>query len=165
MPAPPDSRPDTGLSADNPYPLIVPNSGKIFEPVLPPLGPERPRPAGTSTPSAAPLPPQSRAFSHHLPIAGCHDRTRNTLGNLQQYPSFPEGHPSVPFSGTPGCPCPSRQRRDCRPHPSKFFSGLGCEGRGSFAPKTPIPPRQTRFQSPGRQCYPAAGVNYAKHAR
>lgn len=165
MPAPPDSRPDTGLSADSPYPLIVPHSGKIFEPVLPPLGPERPRPAGTSTPSAAPLPPQSRAFPYHLPIAGCHDRTRNTLGNFRKRPSFPEGHPSVPFSGTPGCPCLPDNGGNCRPHPSKFFRDWGVREGAVFAPKTPIPPRQTRFQSPGRQCYPAAGVNYAKHAR
>lgn len=76
MPAPPDLRPDTGSGTGSPHPRVVPHSGKIFDPLLPLLSPERPRPAGTSTPSAAFLSPQSRAFSHHLPLAGCHGRTR-----------------------------------------------------------------------------------------
>ena len=125
--------------AGSPYPLVVPHSGKIFEPFLPPLSPERPRPAGTSTPSAAFLSPQSGAFSHHLSLPVVMTGHAIPSGNLRKRPAFPEGPPSVPFSGTSRCPRPSDNGGACRPHPNKFFPGVGRGGRHSFAPKRPFP--------------------------
>ena len=110
--------------AGSPYPLVVPHSGKIFEPFLPPLSPERPRPAGTSTPSAAFLSPQSGTFSHHLSLPVVMTGHAVPSGNLRKRPAFPEGPPSVPFSGTSRCPRPSDNGGACRPHPNKRMSGM-----------------------------------------
>ena len=63
MPAPPDPRPDTGSRNGRPYPRVVPHSGKIFEPFLPILSPERPRPADTSAFPTALLLPKYDIFS------------------------------------------------------------------------------------------------------
>ena len=112
---------------------------QVFEPFLPPLSPDRPRPAGTSTPSAAFLSPQSGVFPITCPLPVVMTGLVAPSENLRKRPPFPEGHPSVPFSGTSRCPRPSDSGGACRPHPNKFFPGVGHGERGSFAPKRPFP--------------------------
>lgn len=71
------------------------------------------------------------------------------------HPRMPR-HPS--FSRHAPMSLPSRQRRGLSSTPEQGFFGVGGVREGVvFAQKTPLPPPQSRFQSPGRQCYPAAG--------
>ena len=96
--------------AGSPYQLVVPHSGKFFEPFLPPLSPERPRPAGTSTPSLLSCRHSPESFPSPA-LAGCHDRARHPLRQLSKTPCIPGGAPirslfrHVPMSPT------FRQRR------------------------------------------------------
>ena len=120
--------------AGSPYPLVVPHSGKIFEPFLPPLSPERPRPAGTSTPSAAFLSPQSGAFSHHLSLPVVMTGHAIPSGNLRKRPAFPEGHPFIPFSGTSRCPHLQTAAGPVVHTRTSFFRGWGVE-KGTVLPQ------------------------------
>ena len=97
----PEPWPAWRTSSGQPVSACCSSFGKFFEPFLPPLSPERPRPAGTSTPSAAFLSPQPGAFSHHLPLPVVMTGHAIPSGNFRKRPAFPEGPPSVPFSGTP----------------------------------------------------------------
>ena len=135
----PEPWPAWRTSSGQPVSACCSSFRQVFEPFLLPLSPERPRPAGSSTPSAAFLSPQSGAFSHHLPLPVVMTGHAIPSGNFRKRPPFPEGHPSVPFSGTSRCPRPSDSGGACRPHPNKFFPGVGHGERGSFAPKRPFP--------------------------
>lgn len=142
--------------AGRPYPLVVPHSGKIFEPFLPPLSPDRPRPAGTSTPSAAFLSPQSGVFPITCPLPVVMTGLVAPSGNLRKRPAFPEGHPSIPFSGTSRCPHLQTAAGPVVHTRTSFFRGWGLE-KGTVLPqnapsptRNPLPIPRSTMLSCGR---------------
>ena len=135
----PEPWPAWRTSSGQPVSACCSSFRQVFEPFLPPLSPDRPRPAGTSTPSAAFLSPQSGVFPITCPLPVVMTGLVAPSGNLRKRPAFPEGHPSIPFSGTSRWPPPSDSGGACRPHPNKFFPGVGPGERDSFAPKRPFP--------------------------
>ena len=134
----PEPWPAWRTSSGQPVSACCSSFGKFFEPFLPPLSPERPRPAGTSTPSAAFLSPQPGAFSHHLPLPVVMTGLVAPSDNLRKRPAFPEGPHPFPFPARPDDPDLQTTAGPVVHTRIRFFPG-GHGGRDSFAPKRPFP--------------------------
>ena len=88
----PEPWPAWRTSSGQPVSACCSSFRQVFEPFLLPLSPERPRPAGTSTPSLLSCRHSPESFPSPA-LAGCHDRTRRTLRQFAKTPCIPGGAP------------------------------------------------------------------------
>ena len=166
----PEPWPAWRTSSGQPVSACCSSFRQVFEPFLPPLNPDRPRPAGTSTPSAAFLSPQSGVFPITCPLPVVMTGLVAPSGNLRKRPAFPEGHPSIPFSGTSRCPHLQTAAGPVVHTRTSFFRGWGLE-KGTVLPqnapsptRNPLPIPRSTMLSCGRSklCETRPSARYAR---